>query len=231
MTQIVNKTFTQGRGASKLQRPRSNNLHYRSITQGSRLLRVAAATAATLVIMAVAGVLLARGAGAEWTALFRDPAAQFHMPFYAGLFSFLGIGFLIVTFAITAFTAAFDTRERLLLAVVAALSALLALDDQLMIHEYVLPHVLNLSERVMQAIYILTAAAIPFLIRAPVRRGAALVLGASLVLLAISVSLDNLGFHGSAVFAAEDLAKLIGYAFWCIFWVDRSRRLLTGEDG
>ncbi|MEM9427482.1 MAG: hypothetical protein AAGA06_12365, partial [Pseudomonadota bacterium] len=82
--------------------------------------------------LAVAGKLVADRLGIPDTELFRDPAAEFDIPSYAGLFSYLGISSLFATAAVAGATAIVVPTVRSICVSVSALSVFLALDDLLL---------------------------------------------------------------------------------------------------
>ena len=117
--------------------------------QGPRhvLRAFALALGLTLGVFALAFAGIAAG---KWTfaEISRDPSAQFGFPLYGGFLSTFGFAGWISAAAVTGLAAAARPGLRRLMLPVCLLSLLLALDDQFMLHDAVLPRI-GVPEKLM----------------------------------------------------------------------------------
>ena len=185
------------------------------------------AITALVLVSALTGIFAANGVRSD--DLMRDAAAEFGIPVYAGLISWLGVYCLVATVAVTAFAAALITRGRGLLVTVAIFSALLALDDSLMLHESFSD---TRFKRVEDAIFLAYAVILVGIgvalhrNRPPIGARGILVSGG---LFFMSVWLDTAGLgpvHGDTVAWWEDATKFAGFAAWLAYWIAASRSYL-----
>ena len=105
-------------------------------------------------------------------------------------------------------------------------SALIALDDQFLLHERVLPSLTGLPELVFLLPYGIIGGAAPFVASRVAGWRYMAGLWPSLVFLALSVSTD-LEIFGESSYATEDLLKLAGFAAWSAFWIATTRSVIA----
>lgn len=189
----------------------------------------AIAPALIIVLGTLAVVLLGIGEG-KWTfaEVSRDPSAQFGFPIYGGFVSALGFAGWVIAAAATGLAAAVrpDLRKRLLS--VCILSALLALDDQFMLHDAVLPR-FGIPEKLALLLYgVLCLRALwPFL--PDLLRLKLPLLAIALASFVFSLLIDNvISFDTGAALFLEDTAKFIGIVFWAVHWFGQSAQALAG---
>lgn len=164
--------------------------------------------------------------------LFRDPNVLADAPFYAGILSNLGVllwwtaavvGFL--SYSLLRTFARSRRAHRYFFLAVAAFTALLALDDLLMLHEEVFPNLLGVPEIAVFGLYALLFAVLLVTFRTRVIRLGLALPGSALAFFGVSVLIDlgllrfffelPPGLDGYL----EDSAKLLGIASWCYFLV------------
>jgi hypothetical protein len=154
----------------------------------------------------------------------RDPAAYMDFPFHIGLFSHLGVlGWWTAAAAClqAAFTLEGDTRERRMMLWGGLLSALLALDDLLMVHDSVMPHYLGVPELPVLAAIGVAGLAYLWRFRALHARVAPVLLAVCFALFAFGVGVDLL--RGSSQderglgILVEDGSKLAGIGGWAAY--------------
>jgi len=198
---------------------------------GPRHFRPAFALAGA-VTLAVLGLVIAGMMTGTWTfaEISRDPSAQFGFPLHGGFVSTLGFAGWIIAASVTGLAAAArpDLRGRML--PVCLLSALLALDDQFMLHDAVLPR-FGIPEKLMlSAEGLLCLRAVwPFLpallrLRLPL-------LAVALAGFATSLLIDLVvRFDTGTALMIEDMAKFTGITFWathCVFYTTAALRPRT----
>ncbi len=186
-----------------------------------RQLVIPAATAATAVLLLVAGAALAGMAAGKWSfaEISRDPSMQFGIPIYGGFVSILGFAGWIVAATATGLAALARPALRSALLPVCLLSALLALDDQFVLHDAVLPRI-GIPEKLVLALYgaLCLRALWPFLPR--LLRGQLPLLAAALLAFSASLLVDALiHFDTGATLFIEDMAKFTGIVFWAAHWL------------
>ena len=149
---------------------------------------------------------------------------------YAGLLSDIGIviWFLAVP---TAIIAAIRQRRRPRAAAfyvaMAAISAWLALDDLLLLHEEVVPDATGIPEQASFAIYGIVVAAVIALSMPTIRRNLGWVLALSLVLLGMSLVISKLGFGVITSTEAGSICKFLGIVNWTLFFAHAA---MTGSS-
>jgi len=166
--------------------------------------------------------------GISSSALLRDPAAVYDIPVLAGAVSFVGVALLLCCFSVTLFAALILNRHRNLLAMVSGLSLILALDDQFLLHEKILPNALGISEEVVVAAYAVTGLIILSHLLTEVGWRRALGLGPVVFFLVGSVLADIAPFGIETSYATEDLLKVAGFGGWLAFWSLYSARRVKG---
>jgi hypothetical protein len=109
-------------------------------------------------------ILIFAASGVRMTKLSQDPLAQLGQPFYLGMISNLGILLWMATASVTLFSS-FHLKSGVahpqgasFLRWVAILSLMLMCDDLLMLHEQVFPEYLNVSEKLVYALYLVYTA-------------------------------------------------------------------------
>lgn len=165
---------------------------------------------------------LAKGPNLSGSDMLRDPAAIYDFPVLAGVVSVMGVGLVLVTAAVLIFASSLRVPQRGLMAAAGAFSVILALDDQFLLHERVLPKMLGVPELVVVSVYALIGLGI--LIAAYGQLGRQVLIGIlpALVLLGGSLVAD-LWPWGRASYSTEDLLKLGGYGAWAGFWISIAR--------
>lgn len=169
--------------------------------------------------------------------LFSDPAATTGETFYIGAFSALGISALISSAALSAFTA-LELRKMdeekdsvRMFGALAALMAVLAIDDQLMLHEHVGPERWGIRQRLFMLLYAALAALIALRYgRRLAKVGPVLLLLAAFGSLAVSALCDMVSDHfvlkSEALGVGEDIAKLYGAVLMlAAIWISCGRAL------
>lgn len=191
----------------------------------------AAGVAAPLLAVALATLA---GADPRWT--LRDPAAAGGLPPYAGFFSHLGVlawWGAAVACGLAALVARLGPGLPSPLADAAAagggLSAVLALDDLLLVHEALLPLYAGLDERWALAAYGTAALAYLWRFRAVHLGRETGLLAASLALLAASLVIDLVELDGPKALLLEDGAKFAGICAWGLYHVRLAWALLAGR--
>ncbi|EPX79658.1 hypothetical protein Salmuc_05599 [Salipiger mucosus DSM 16094] len=140
----------------------------------------------------------------------------------AGGVTWLTVSLLVAAGAVALQTALTLRSGRMLPLLVASLSLFMATDDQFMLHERALPHVLGVPEAAIVAVYAIVGACIMVLtLRELGPRGAA-GLWPSLCFMGLAVVAD-FELLGESSYATEDLLKLAGFASWTTFWFQYGR--------
>lgn len=189
--------------------------------------RIPAIAAGLCLLVTMILIAIAETRGTDVSSLLRDPAVEFEVPVHAGSLSFIGISLLFLTSGATALAARVGRFGRGTHAGASALSLVMALDDQLMLHERVLddwvgiPEELTLAAYAIAGLWLFAAVSLGQLKRF---RAALLVPGG---LLAFSVLADVLG----ASHVVEDVAKIASFAAWSAFWFAVSAVVCTPEPG
>lgn len=180
-----------------------------------------AATGLPMALVCVATL----GAGLDPERLLRDPAPFTGEPFYLGAFSHFGVlaWWSAAMAGLLGGLALPPGRSRRALLLGGAISALLAMDDLLLLHEEVLPVLLGLPERAVLAIHATLVAAYLWHYRAWHRARGAGALVAGLGLAAASVVVD-LTEGGSMLL--EDTLKFGGICGWAAYHLRAAAQVL-----
>lgn len=170
--------------------------------------------------LCVLALVLAGMAAGKWTfaEISRDPSAQFGFPIYGGFVSTFGFAGWIIAAAVTGLAAAARPALRKLMLPVCLLSVLLALDDQFMLHDAVLPR-FGVPEKLMLiAEGLLCLRAVwPFL--PALLRGKLPLLAVALTGFTASLLVDVIvRFDTGPTLMIEDMAKFTGIIFWATHW-------------
>lgn len=175
--------------------------------------------AAVLAVIAIAASVSDVASGD----LVRDPTAVLGGPFHAGVLSNIGVLGWTTAAAVSGFGAALvpDRRFRRYLVATSALTAVLCLDDLLLIHDEVAPDHLGIPENVVLVLLGLAAAAYAMVFRRELTAVADrwLLLAASLGWFGASVFLDVVAddWFGRHHFLVEDGCKFVGIIAWAAF--------------
>ena len=174
-------------------------------------------------------LIVAQSQGIRRGVLFFDAAAQFGIPPYAGFFSNVGILALTAAAAICLFALPLSGgRERSALRLGGLLSALLAVDDLFMIHDWLLTEFVGIPETIPFALYgVLTLVLFASMGRQVLAPGAAL-LWLSLAFMALSLFFDLIEFRVGWDGLAEEMAKLCGFVVWAMFWAGYANAAIAG---
>jgi hypothetical protein len=186
-------------------------------TSDGAVLATVVVTGAVFVGFAVLVAFVVWRGGGDYPSLFRDPAAHYKFPVEAGVFGTLGAAMLFATAGATAVAALCGRALATPFGVVAAMSALLAIDDLFMLHEEVLPRN-GIPEIVVLAVLGLGMLAV-LALHLPQTSGARRV--AFLVpyaLLGTSAAADLLLPFSWLGVLFEDGLKFGGFAAWLVYW-------------
>jgi hypothetical protein len=168
-----------------------------------------------------------------------EPTQDGPDPWYSGVVSTTG-ALLWWSAATVSYVTAWIARDRRAGRVgfwigMAVLSTVLAIDDLFLLHEYVVPAHLHLSERFTAGAYavavlVIAAAYRSYLRSLPWQLGVT-----ALVFFAVSLGIDDAYYGGKRweqMLLLEEGAKLLGIANWTLFLVWASRSVLLGShDG
>jgi hypothetical protein len=177
------------------------------------------AAALGALVLALIGATLSDAHGIARTVMFRDPASEFGTPYFAGLFSNLGVASLCATAAVVGMTVIVDPRARVIGSLVAMLSLGLAADDLLLIHEGWAGRHLGVPESVFFVTYAGLGCAILILVLRTAREQAlGLILAGALLAASIVVDMGWLPPRFSSNLV-EDTLKFMGLLGWFAFWV------------
>lgn len=168
--------------------------------------------------------------------LFADPAKATHAPFYLGFFSCLGL--ILWTAAAVASGAGAqlahgDPRTHALgrfLAGAAGISLVLLVDDWLMLHDHVGPHLIHVPQKVFYAAYGLMVLAWLWAGRRVVLETPAVYLAAAIAFGMVSVAVDTLAPRSNLAVVAEDGTKLLAILSWTFYFTRVSSRLITARS-
>lgn len=161
-----------------------------------------------------------------------DPASVANISPLAGALSVVGVllWFVAGTAALLAAPHAASLGERSLLRAVGVVSVVLALDDQFMVHEVLVPETFGVSELGTIIPYAIVGIVLAvWLWRAVVDHPDSFVLIVALTCLGVSLAIDvtHEAFAGAT---AEEAAKLFGIAFWTLFAVRAHRRAVPSRS-
>lgn len=187
-----------------------------------------------MLVVAFAG-LAAEVTDHEFADFARDPTAATGAPFYFGSLSIV-TSLVWWTGATAAGLAALTLRGRgdaeavRALALGAALTGMIGLDDALQIHEELLPAA-GISQKLVVAGYGVATIAVLVSTRDWIMRGPWVAIAAGAVLIAVAAGSDQLeAIIDAELHVIEDGAKLVGAALWSSFYVRAARFELTEAD-
>lgn len=189
--------------------------------------------ALTLASLAVLGMLaISAVASVPVSVLTRDPNAVAEIPAYVGLLSITGgmAWFAVACICLFAAAAAFTAKPRqdvaILLAGAGLITAMLALDDMLMIHETVFPAITGLSESVLLAFYGLCVGWFLLLFHRHILNTDYILLLIAMLFFGASLVIDVLYPLEDIATFAEDSLKFAGIIFWSLYFVRLAFRAL-----
>lgn len=187
-------------------------------------------------LLLVIALVFEKSFGYPAEVLYRDPNAVAKQPFVIGWFSTLGVLAWATAATCALFAGALAHRAgrpALGLLCFGVLSALLCLDDALMLHEEKgLIGYLGLPETPLYALYtgLLLFGLARWRVEDP--RAGFVVPFLALACLAASLSIDQLADIGIATSPiVEDVAKSVGLSYWAVFVVASSWRTVTASKG
>lgn len=200
----------------------------------SRAPRLAAAAwivAAVGLVAVPVGVALTGERASFFT---RDVFSIASIPVYAGLISNLGIFLWCATAAVCLFAAALarDPEAARFLAASGLFSGLLLVDDFFMVHEWIVPRLLHVSEKSMYGVYAVLGLAWLWRFRRRILTGRPGLLALALGLFALSILFDFLepahppGIAPGWRYMIEEGPKLVGIATWAAYLALESARAL-----
>jgi hypothetical protein len=193
-----------------------------------------AATLAALAVIAV--VVLAADALDKPLGLFtREPSESLGAPWYTGFLAHIGVlvwwaGAVIALAGAALLRRRVGLRQAAFLATLGLITAVLAVDDLLRLHEGFLPSVFGIPKPITYAVYVL--AAVGWLVggRAIVVRTEWWILVAAGLLLAASIAID-LFVVGPPPHLFEDGTKFLGTALWTLYVARTTRQLVEVHEG
>ncbi|MFH1261865.1 MAG: hypothetical protein V1495_00225 [Pseudomonadota bacterium] len=152
-----------------------------------------------------------------------DPAATMNAPFYVGIVSTFGIVLWGATAAVCLFSHALsrkrkDLREfsQFCLATV-ALTLLVLADDQLQIHEKLVPYFLRISEAWVYGLYLVLTMFYSLRFRKFILKSNYLILALGAGFFALSIAADFFPHDRSGHYLWEDGSKLFGIVSWLTY--------------
>ena len=158
--------------------------------------------------------------------LLRDPAAVLRVSPAVGVLSYLGVLSMGLAAAVCLFAAQHVRQDSRMLSFAGALTAVLAADDLLMLHEHVGPRTLGVPEPVFLAAYALATLSMLWTFRQQLAIRRAPMLWMAFGCLTLSVGVDVLSqvlsSEVSRIVIIEDMLKLFGWLIWTSFWIGRS---------
>lgn len=183
--------------------------------------------AAAAFMLAALGVVIAVGAmGEPPEAVLRDPAAHYDYPWYGGLVSAFGVVIMAGSAAILAFTLVLVREAPPVLWAAAVLTAVLTVDDLVMVHDWILPNLVGIPEKASMAAYALVFLVLLWRhgLQSPgwEKSGFYLALG----LMAAAVLIDRISPQPVWLTIAEDVAKAGAFAAWAAYWTYVSHAVL-----
>ena len=203
---------------------------------------VALVTFAPVLALLAAAVGLRVAADIPVGALTRDRVQLLGGPFYAGLYSTLGLLMWAATAAVCLFAASMlrgggggggrARREpRNMFAGAAAVTLLLLADDMLLVHEIVFPRYLGVRDEVMLALLGSAALAFLFRYRRLIVERRCGYMAATMAFFAASLAFDAIVPDGAfgGQYLIEDGFKMLGIAAWSSFWIQRCATELRGR--
>jgi hypothetical protein len=162
--------------------------------------------------------------------LTQDPSTVLEAPFYTGALSNLGNTLWAAAVCVCLLTALglgdrITPAARRFLAVSGAYTAVLLFDDQLLLHDEILPRYAGISGEVYGLLYVLATIAYVYVFRLFIAGTNYLLIGASLALFGISIAFD-LGsstlseiLPAALVILIEDGAKFLAIATWLAYFI------------
>jgi hypothetical protein len=169
--------------------------------------------------------------GVLFSDLTRDSSETLEIPFYLGAVSDLGLLLWSSTAAVCLFAASFPApdpmaRERgRFLFVSGLVTAWLALDDLLTLHEVVIPSAFPIRQRYVLSAYAAGMLFYLFRFRKLILQTDAVILMTSLFFFAVSVASDAVQLRYPLLFHhhLEDGAKFVGLVAWGLYFIRMSR--------
>jgi hypothetical protein len=162
--------------------------------------------------------------------LTQDPSTVLEAPFYTGALSNIGNALWAATVCVCLFTALglgarIPPAARRFLVVSGVFTAVLLFDDQLLLHDEILPRYAGISGEVYGVLYVLATVAYVYAFRAFIAGTNYLLIGASLALFGVSIAVD-LGSStlsemvpAALVILVEDGAKFLAIATWLAYFI------------
>ncbi len=171
--------------------------------------------------------------------LMSDPAAITDSAFYLGLLTWIAVLAWWSTTVICLFSYAMarrlnpDGREHRALLWAGLLTAVLAIDDMLMVHEHIAPTYLGVQETTVYALYFIMAVALFFRFRRSIFTNDIFLLLTAIFFFGCSQLVDvargfGYDFYGTGF--VEESCKLLGIAGWLAYWAYFSAWHLVGEE-
>ncbi|MDQ3460913.1 MAG: hypothetical protein M3498_16720 [Deinococcota bacterium] len=189
--------------------------------QGTRLWPIILVGVGFILLCCGGVYLLAKATGTPLSALTADPAAINRTSVYIGLLSNIGIMLWSATAAV-GFLAAAVLRmlghSPLFLLASASLSVLLAVDDAFLLHERVIPRLLQIPEIVVYGGYGLLIGSYLLYFSRPILKTDYELLVLAFLCFAISVAIDIALPTTTRVTFVEDSFKLAGIVFWLLYF-------------
>lgn len=185
-----------------------------------------------------AAVVLHSLTDVSFYALFMDPVARLGGHFYTGAGSHLGVLVAVAAASVAFYSAllmrAADRRRLTSFLIAAGLFTLyLAMDDLFLVHEEVLPAILNVDQSLILMMYGVVFAGFAWRYRHELLGHDRLLLGAAIMFVAFSIVLDIFDENGVTFrgeFMLEEGTKLMAIVGWAAFLMRRSFFAMRGEE-
>jgi hypothetical protein len=190
-----------------------------------------------IVVLAVGSIpVLSRLTGDPIATFTRDVFSTARIPVYTGWISNLGVSMWIASAAITLFAAWIiwgpaSRRSAAWLAAAGALSSIMAVDDFLMVHEWLAWKIMGISETPVLVVYVLFFAGFGVAFRRELLENRPPLLFATLLLLGSSLVMDVIEPKEAEAwrYLAEEGLKMMGIASWLLYFVLASEGVLRAR--
>ena len=185
-------------------------------------------------LLAIAGVwLISSVTGVDLSDLTRDAVAVVDTHLYVGALSTTGLMLWAATAGICllgarALSCSTGRRETVwFLFSAGLLTALLGLDDAFLLHERVFPTYLGLPQKGVYLCYIGMILGFLLFFFEKILRTDFVLLGVSLVFMAMSVGMDEFIIYSRFETFVEDSCKFVGIVFWLIYFGWTTNKMVT----
>jgi hypothetical protein len=175
-----------------------------------------------LTLMFLFFILMARKYDVTMSYYTRDPAAIFKGSPFAGIISNIGIILWCATASICFFSLVLNSKKGIFISAFLLMSgiftSILMFDDLFMIHEYIIPEKLNVSQKAVYVFYILFAAMYFSAFFKIIIKFDFLLIIVSCSFFFLSLVCDNFLNQQGMIIFTEESSKLFGIATWFLFF-------------